>query len=102
MERCNKQKTEKASFISRLIREVDRLKEDLVSKDNKISAMRQEARVGELKLEAEISKLEHELSGGASSGNTEQRLRDHMREQSKTIFELRQTIEVNIQYQASM
>ena len=66
-------------------------------RDKIIASIRQEARGCELKLEAEISKLQRRLSGEAKSDDTEQKLRDHLKEQSKAIFDLRQILDVCIE-----
>lgn len=89
-----KKKAEQSIFISNQNREVDRLKQELTKRDNKITAMQQEARERELKLERGAAKS---LSDGVDGDkdSEEQQLRDHIREQSRTIFYLKETLKVS-------
>ena len=88
-----KQKAEQSVFTSNQNREVDRLKEELTKKNNRIAAIQQESRERELKLARGGAKS---LSDGVDGeqDSTERRLRDHIKEQSKTIVELKETLEV--------
>ena len=89
-----KKKAELSIFISNLNREVDRLKKELTKKDSRIAAIQQESRERELKLARGGAKS---LSDGVDGeqDSTERRLRDHIKEQSKTILELKETLEVS-------
>ena len=89
-----KQKAEQSIFISNLNREVDGLKKELIKKDNKIAAIQQESRERELKLERGGAKSLSDGVDGEESG-TKQRLRDHIKQQSKTIVELKETLAVS-------
>ena len=88
-----KQKAEQSIFISNQNREVDRLKEELIKKDCRIMATQQESRERELKLKRGGAKSLSDGIDGEESG-TEQRLRDHIKEQSKIIVELKETLQV--------
>jgi predicted nucleic acid-binding Zn-ribbon protein len=89
-----RQKVEQSQFISKLNREKQDLKNELDTKEKKIATMRQEARERELKLENEVYKLQHRIAGDGKDENVEERLRSQLRDQSKTIFDLQQTLEV--------
>ena len=94
-----KKNAEQSVFISNLNREKERLEKELETKKNRIVAMQQEARENELKLQGEISSLQQQLSDGVGtgggSGDAElSHLREHIKKQSKKIFELQQTLEV--------
>ena len=105
LKRYAKQIANQAVFISELKTEIEKLKKQLENRDNKITAVRQEARGRELKLEAEIAKLREQPrphdgadGGGAAvgaDGAEVKRLREHLRTQSQKIMELHRTLEVH-------
>ena len=63
-------------------------------RDKRFAKERQEARERELKLQREVSKklASHEVDGDKDS--EKRNLQEHIREQSKTIFDLKETIKV--------
>jgi hypothetical protein len=79
-----KQKAEQAQ-------EIEKLRQAVLKQEKQIARERQEARERELKLEA---KLQHSDDVDGDDEGGKQKLQDHIREQSKTIFELKETIKV--------